>query len=94
MKKLMILLGLMISLYAIGDESFKIILDRSNFSESTNISFLPNEFTHEMLLKLPVIDKHRSTRIGYYFITNIQEKIYALHSGSFNVMLWNGSDWI
>jgi len=94
MKKLMILLGLMISLYAIGDESFKIIFDRSNFSDSTNISFLPNEFSHDMLFKLPVIDKHRSTRIGYYFITNIQEKIYALHSGSFNVMLWNGSDWI
>ena len=94
MKKLIILLGLMISLYSKADESFKIIFDRSNFSDSTNISFLPNEFSHDMLFKLPVIDKQRSTPIESYFITNIQEKIYALHSGSFNVMLWNGSDWI
>ena len=94
MKKLIILLGLMISLYSKADESFKIIFDRSNFSDSTNISFLPNEFSHDMLFKLPVIDKQRSTPIENYFITNIQDKIYALHSGSFNVMLWNGSDWI
>lgn len=84
------LLILILSLSCKAEELYNFQIDRNRIGEINDLSFLPESISKRMLYKLPLVDWVQQ---NVYTIFPLENKIYALRDGFFDVLVWNDSSW-